>query len=209
MSPKVTEKYRQSVRDKILRSAENLFSHKGYHETSMDDIVRESGLSKGAIYGYFESKQDLFLALSERRVASIMDTIQSGFSPNDSALKKLEKAGEFHFNYIEQSIEICRMSLECWVEAPRIASLQKRLDNRYEKAHRFIAEIIKEGIQKGEFRKDIDPDAVSSFLLATIDGLLLHRATTNQNINWQKIKNIILTILGEGILEYKTGLKTD
>ncbi len=205
MCPKVTEEYKQTVREKILQSAEALFARKGYHETSMDDIVKESGLSKGAIYGYFESKQELFLALSDRRLASILDEIQSIFSPKDSALQKIDKAVEITFGprieiSEEASREACRMNLELWVEAPRIKFLQHRLDGRYETAHKFVADIIDEGMSKGEFRQDIDSGALASILLATIDGLSLHWATTGQDFDWQEIKNTLLAVLSEGVL---------
>lgn len=199
MSPKVTEEYKQTVREKILQAAEDRFARKGYHETSMDDIVKESGLSKVAIYGYFESKQDIFLALSDRCMESTLSAMRSVFSPNDSASKKLEKSAEVHFNGIEESIEVCRMSLECCIEAPRIESLHHRMESRYEMVHKFITEIITEGIKRGEFRQDIDPDALSSIIQATIDGLSLHRATTGQDFDWQKIKSTFLTVLLEGI----------
>ncbi len=208
MCPKVTEEYKQTIREKILQSAEALFANKGYHETSMDDIVKESGLSKGAIYGYFESKQELFLALSDRRLASILGKIQSIFSPEDSTIKKIDKAVEITFgprieSSEEASREACRMNLELWVEAPRIESLQHRLDSRYESVHKFVADIVDEGIKKGEFRQDIDSNALASILLATIDGLSLHWATTGQDFDWQNIKNTLLAVLSEGVLAGK------
>ncbi len=207
MSPKVTEEYKQTVREEILQAAEDLFARKGYHETSMDDIVKESGLSKGAIYGYFESKQEIFLALSDRCMESSLNAMRSVFSPNDSVSKKLEKSAEIHFDGIEESIEVCKINLEWWIEAPRIASLHHRLDSRYETTHKFIAEMISEGIEKGEFRQDIDPDALSSIIQATIDGLSLHRAVTGKDFDWQQIKSTFLTVLLGGINAAAKGAK--
>ncbi len=199
MTPKVTEEYKKTVREKILDVSEDLFARKGYHEASMDDIVKESGLSKGAIYGYFNSKQDIFLSLSDRCMESELVEIRSVFSPDDSATKKLEKSAEIHFQYCEKSIEICKINLEWWIEAPRVESLQNRLNSRYETARKFIAEIIREGIEKGEFRRDIDPDALSSIILAALDGLSLHSATTGQEFDWQKIRDTFLKAFLEGI----------
>lgn len=209
MSPKVTEEYKQTVRENILQAAEDLFACKGYHETSMDDIVNESGLSKGAIYGYFKSKQEIFLTLSDKCLESELSLVRSVFSPNDSALKKLEKSAEVHFDSIEESIEVCRMNLECYIEAPRIEPLQHRIDSRYKMVHKFIADMISEGIKKGEFRQDIDPDILTSIIQATIDGLSLHRATTGQDFDWQKIKSTFLTVFLEGINIDGKGAKQD
>ncbi len=207
MSPKVTEEYKQVVREEILQAAEDLFARKGYHETSMDDIVKESGLSKGAIYGYFDSKQEIFLALSDKCMESELGAIRSIFSPNDSASKKLEKSAEIHFDGIEGSIEVCKMNLEWWIESPRVESLHHKMESHYKMVHKFIAEMISEGIKKGEFRQDIDPDALSSIIHAAINGLLLHRATTGQDFDWQKIRSTFLTVVFEGINATGKGAK--
>lgn len=196
--PKVTDEYKQNVREKILATAGILFARKGYHATSMDDIVRESGLSKGAIYGYFESKDDLFLSLSDEQLASIIDNMRAAFSEKDSARKKLEKAAEIHFRQIIEPDDVWCVTLERWVESPKIPSLGKRIRRRYDLANKFLSEIIEEGKRSGEFRKDVDSEAISSVLLATIRGLAVH-TRMGQEFDWQKIKAALLSVLFDGI----------
>lgn len=72
-----------STRERILDAALNIFSHKGYHETRMDEIVEESGTSKGSIYFHFPNKERLFMALVdqfanllERRVKDVIEQYQ-------------------------------------------------------------------------------------------------------------------------------------
>jgi TetR/AcrR family transcriptional regulator, transcriptional repressor of aconitase len=60
--PKISEEKRQARRDQILAASWRCFSRRGIHSTSMDDIVRESDLSFGAVYLYYESKDELILA---------------------------------------------------------------------------------------------------------------------------------------------------
>jgi AcrR family transcriptional regulator len=76
-----------TTRERILEAAINVFSSKGYHDTRMDDIVEASQSSKGSIYFYFKSKQDIFLGLIdtfigllENRVSKIIDSEQKGSS---------------------------------------------------------------------------------------------------------------------------------
>ena len=64
--PRVTEAYRTARRDEIIAAALRCFAAKGYQRTSMADIIDESGLSAGAIYGYFAGKQELFAAVAGR-----------------------------------------------------------------------------------------------------------------------------------------------
>ncbi len=64
--PKVTEAHRAARRDEIIEAALRCFAAKGYQRTSMADVIEESGLSAGAIYGYFAGKQELFAAVAGR-----------------------------------------------------------------------------------------------------------------------------------------------
>jgi len=68
--PKVTEAYRTARRAEILGAALRCFARKGYRGTSMADIIAEAGLSAGAIYGHFSSKQELFAAVAGEVLAA-------------------------------------------------------------------------------------------------------------------------------------------
>ena len=60
--PRVSQQHEREVRDRIVRAAISVFAERGFHRATMQDIVRASGLSVGAIYTYFRSKSDLILA---------------------------------------------------------------------------------------------------------------------------------------------------
>ena len=64
--PKVSDEHRAARREEIIDAALRAFTRNGYQRTSMADIISESGLSAGAIYGYFEGKQDLLYAVAVR-----------------------------------------------------------------------------------------------------------------------------------------------
>lgn len=205
MVPKVSDDHKRIVKDKILNSAEILFSEKGYYDTSMDSIVDKSGFSKGAIYSYFTSKEDLFLALQEKQLSSSLENLEALFEPSDSALIKLEKALNMIFeSQLSCTKEDCRMVFEFWIIAPRIKALQNRIDERFKKGHRFVTSIINEGIRNGEFAEDIDTDSITSILLASLDGLSLHWTFTSQKIDWNRIKDtfinqVLIKVLGSKI----------
>jgi AcrR family transcriptional regulator len=200
MAPKVTPQYRKEVRDRILSAAEKLFSSKGYYDTSMDEIVSESQLSKGAIYGYFESKEDLFVALQDKQLEESITVLESTFAPGDSARTKLEKViGTAFGSMVRASKKSCRISLEFNVAAPRIKSVQRRRDDRFKALHRFLVEIIKEGVEKEEFRPDVDPDSTALILLAMADGLSLDWATTNLDFDWKALTEQVKRMVMEGL----------
>ncbi|UCH57769.1 MAG: helix-turn-helix transcriptional regulator, partial [Candidatus Bathyarchaeota archaeon] len=89
MTPRTTEDRWKETHNRIMDSAERLFATKGFNGTSMNDIVKESGLSKGAIYGHFESKERLFLSLLERQTVLGIGQLRQMFSPDETAVDKL------------------------------------------------------------------------------------------------------------------------
>lgn len=74
--PKVTEQYRSAKRDEITAAALRAIRRKGFHAASMADIIAESGLSAGAIYGHYKSKADIVLDVARRVVGERVVDIQ-------------------------------------------------------------------------------------------------------------------------------------
>jgi AcrR family transcriptional regulator len=207
MAPKVTHEYKKEVRERIMSAAEKLFSSKGYYDTSMDEIVAESRLSKGAIYGHFKSKEDLFVALQDKQLEESITVLASAFAPEDSARTKLEKViGTAFGSIVNASKKSCRINLEFNVAAPRIKSIQRRRDERFMALHRFVVEIIKEGVEKREFRSDVDPNQMALILLAMADGLSLDWATTNLEFDWKALPEQVEKMVMRGLPVQKTKL---
>jgi AcrR family transcriptional regulator len=184
-----------------MESAERLFATKGFNGTSMNDIVAESGVSKGAIYGHFESKERLFLSLWERQTVFGISQLKQMFSTDDTAVDKLLKVAEMNItSSCDCPREVVRMQLEFMIEASRMEPLETDLQKRYETIHSFILEILDEGIENGEFKPDIDTEALTSILFATIEGLSLHYATLDKKFNSKRLQDTLSKVVLEGIL---------
>jgi TetR/AcrR family transcriptional regulator, fatty acid metabolism regulator protein len=81
-----------ATRDRILRAALRIFAQKGYHRALVDDIVDESGTSKGAVYHHFPNKEALFLALVDELSARLAESIAEAIAGAHGALGKVEAA---------------------------------------------------------------------------------------------------------------------
>lgn len=202
--PKISPEHEEARRDQILKAAEACFTRKGYHRTTVDDIVAEAGLSKGAIYTYFRSKGDILAALVEFRTAQEMAAIQNLFSPNDSTADKLKKAASFAFDPHLADPELCdvhaRLSMELWAEAAKDEKIRKMFRKAYERWHHMIIDFIEEGIARGEVRPDIDRPAMASLLFATLEGLGLHRCTCGPVFDWGREKAAFIDLVSAAIL---------
>lgn len=82
----------QDTRDRILEAAVKVFASKGYHDTKVDDIVKDSQTSKGAFYFYFPSKQDIFLALVDTFADLLESRLRERLSAESSGLARVEVA---------------------------------------------------------------------------------------------------------------------
>ncbi len=161
MSPKVSENHMAQVKARILRAASALFAEKGYSGASMMDIVRASGLSKGAIYHHFKSKEQIFVTLLQEQTVTSLGVLKQVISGETSARKNLEYVLELVFKTtFDCPKELCLIQLEFYISGLRVEGSKAQLNARYNTIHEFVKNIIQLGIDGGEFRQDIDPDTM-------------------------------------------------
>src|SRR5437868_9170575 len=98
--PKISPARERQRRDQILTAAMACFARQGYHATSMDDVVRESGLSVGAIYSYFPSKEELFLAISDDRSEQTLTYLNGLFRRPGPMADKTREAVDYFFTLL-------------------------------------------------------------------------------------------------------------
>src|ERR687891_2693625 len=79
MCPKVTAQYKSQVRERIIESAVECFAKTGFDRTKMEDIASQSDLSKGTLYLYFKSKEDLFYAICENNLKVLREQLSQIF----------------------------------------------------------------------------------------------------------------------------------
>jgi AcrR family transcriptional regulator len=169
----------------------------------MNDIVEASGQSKGAIYNHFKSKEQLFLSLLEKQTMLGLNQLKDSFASEDTAVEKLRKVLDLTIvNSCDCPTEVGRMQIEFMVAASRIKSLTSDMKNRYNTIHAFVRELIDEGINNGEFKSEVDSESLTSLLYATLDGLGLQYATLGIEFDSQRLKDVLLKVVFEGILNY-------
>jgi AcrR family transcriptional regulator len=201
MSPKVSDEHKTMMKEKILSAALSLFSKKGYHETSMDDIVEKSGFSKGAIYGYFDSKETLFLELQKNFATINYNQLKSVIDNEPTALAKLERTADLVFaSMCEVSEEMCRMDLEFQVASSRLPKMRKQHKQQQMAVIKLLEDVISEGIETGEFRKDVDANSLATILISAIGGLSNLLVTAGFSFQWENIKNTLVSTVRVGIV---------
>ena len=82
---------RERTRSELIEAAERLFIRDGFHATAVDAIAADAGYTKGAVYSNFESKEDVFLAVYERRVTRSLAEVEAAFAESDDVERTLEQ----------------------------------------------------------------------------------------------------------------------
>jgi AcrR family transcriptional regulator len=122
--PKVTEAHLEARRSQILDAAWTCFALKGYHQATMQDICQESGLSPGAIYRYFESKEAILKAINERSQEMGRALVEEARSLVGGPLNTLEVIGQTMLSYFRDPMAetTTRINIEIWPEIIRNGS---------------------------------------------------------------------------------------
>ncbi|MFL5684101.1 MAG: TetR/AcrR family transcriptional regulator [Chloroflexota bacterium] len=175
--PRVSAAHEQEVRDRILAAATRVFADKGYHSSTIADVVRESGLSVGAIYTYFSGKDELIRLTCDQIAARGLDELAARLAPATTTAERLAIAIRLYVETIDEYDGAPgQISLvQAWAEADREPGVREMLAARRERLAGAGQLLLRQGVINGELPASLDVDAVTRGILALLDGLMLQR----------------------------------
>jgi AcrR family transcriptional regulator len=175
--PRVSAAHEQEVRDRILAAAIRVFSEKGYHSSTIADVVRESGLSVGAIYTYFSGKDELIRLSCDEIATRGLDQLAERLAPATTTAERMSIAIRLFIETIDDYDGAPgQISLvQAWAEADREPGVREMLAARRERLVGAGRYLIGQGVASGELPAWLDVDAVTRGFLGLLDGLLLQR----------------------------------
>jgi AcrR family transcriptional regulator len=197
--PKISAAHEQQRRDQILSAAMACFARQGYHATSMDDVVRESGLSVGAIYTYFSSKEDLFLALADARSEQTLTYMNDLFRRPGPMAEKAREAIDFFFQHLsDEFVMLARMGVEFLSEAAKSERIRERQQRRFEMVRQFYCWLLREAQKQGEVRADVDVEAAAELMIALNEGILVLSVVGLRQVQLDTLKATYMSFLNSG-----------
>ena len=159
-------------KDQILDAASELFAEKGVHETRMDDIVTQSGLSKGTLYWYFKSKDEIVLNIFERIFSREFEELENLVNADGTATERLLYFSDRACEDVKKMLRLMPLAYEFMGWAFRKKFVQDAFKLYINKFMDILVPVIQQGIDTGEFR-DIDPQSAAIALGAIFEGTLL------------------------------------
>lgn len=190
MSPKVTQAYKEEKRAVILEGALHCFIEKGFQVTTIDDIVRHLGMSKGAIYSYFPSKEEMYIQMADDKMNAMVENSSEHFKNLPSAADQIRYMFDrFRRQSLDELRKWLAFHLEFMLYAARQPELTERWNQYASKALLFMQEIMEGGIKTGEFRSDLDIAAASRLFWSVRDGLALQFMLSGEETDYKSMIN--------------------
>jgi AcrR family transcriptional regulator len=183
-----------------MQAAEACFAGQGYDATGLAEICRQAGVSKGAFYHHFASKQDLFLALLNvwlERLDAQIETIRAE-SPDVVAaiLRMVEVLGPI----LEERKGQLPIIFEFWIKAGRDPAIWQATIAPYRRYRDYFAAMIQSGVDRGTLHAD-DPELIAQMLVSLTVGLLLQGLLDADETDWGDVAQQSVRLLLRGLQE--------
>jgi AcrR family transcriptional regulator len=165
------EAQRERRREEILRAASTLFSQKGYHATSVADVIAAAGISRGTFYLYFDNKDSLFLDLMEQFIQRIMDVVEvvdpNGENPTHEIYANVRRVVDVVFDHQDLTVMVLREDF----------GLNAEVDEKLQRFYGFVREMVEgalgNGVRLGLIR-EVNRPIVATALIGAIKEVFLH-----------------------------------
>ena len=162
-------------KEEILNAAETVFFEKGLAASTMDEIADRAELSKGTLYLYYKSKEDLYMAIICRGHQILFKMFQEAAATGESSIKLLENLGQAYFTFYKRYHDYFRMF--SFSENTQLHSqVSEEMKNTCAESGQclggVVQEVIRKGIEDGSFRRETNPVEMSIILWAHCRGVM-------------------------------------
>jgi AcrR family transcriptional regulator len=173
--PKISAAARLNRRNHVLVSAWKCFSREGFHATSMDDVIAETGMSSSSVYRYFRSKEELIDAAAEETLSQTYSAISELISDDavPGPAETLESLMAALRGRQQGDYDLTKISMAAWAEGLRRPAVHDFAYDFYAKMNDLFTALTRRWISAGMLPKGTDTDALANFLVTLMPGMLV------------------------------------
>ncbi|HJR37657.1 MAG TPA: TetR/AcrR family transcriptional regulator [Nocardioidaceae bacterium] len=176
--PKVTDAHRAARRDQILGAAARCVAREGFHKTTMAAVIAEAGLSAGAVYGYFKSKNEIIKAIADRALGQaahhLHDLVERDepVHPADAVEVFLRQVTA---PVVEGGVDLPRIAVQAWAEAVRDPEVHALAREKMLALRDALESVVLRCRRDGTLPDDLDPEQAAQVLFGLLPGFVLQR----------------------------------
>ncbi len=170
------EREKELRKMQILEAGEKLFLSRGFENVTMDEIAKECELSKGTLYLYYKSKEELFYTLIIKSMEILIGLFREGINENETIQKKMNAIGEKYLEFYKKHTNYFKMlnymGDHKTIKREEVKELEKVLIQKNNELWNIDVELLEEGKRQGIFKKDFDSFEFSIILWAASNGII-------------------------------------
>src|SRR3954468_5127247 len=190
-------------RARILDAAVKVFAERGFHSATVAEIARGAGVADGTIYLYFKGKDDLLLRLFDEKMTELVAEVKEALSTERNAPGKLRRFIQLHLALVERNPELASGLI---VELRQSAQFLKAADRQKIAAYvDLIAEVVREGQERGELDGSVSPATVKRAIFGALDELALGWLLSGRRVALKKTASEVAEWLVRGLLPAQGG----
>jgi AcrR family transcriptional regulator len=193
------EEKKAQTRERLIDAAARLFGERGFAGASLDDVAEEAGLTKGAVYSNFASKEDLIQAvLDERLEPRLMGVAAVAHEPR-STDDRIREAGRRFGEVLEQEQSLSLLAFEYMIQAARDPALAARFRDRNRAALADLADLVeREWAEAAGCAPSVPADVLAAGLRALANGFALEKAADPDGTD-DEVFGIMITLIYAGM----------
>lgn len=200
------EKLPQEKKDKIINAAINEFSRESYSSASTNNIIKESGISKGALFNYFGSKKDLYLYVVDHLTDYYINYMIKRMKINSRDIfQRIIDWTELKASVAFENPAVSNFFAYAFAKVPE--ELREEIEIRYRKLYELGHKLTTEDIDLSKFRDDIDKEKAVELIVITLDGLTQKRIAAYKTMEGSGYNPQKADIFNEELKDYIAVLK--
>ena len=198
---RVTEAHLEARRDQIVNAAWTCFSRKGYHQTTMQDIASEAGISAGAIYRYFPGKEAVLKAINDRSQEIGRALIEAARARSEGPLDALTAIGQTMLPFFNDAMfdTVSRVNIEIWPEIIRSQELREGYRGELTFWRSEVTALLREAQARGQLKPEVNVDALATVLMCNWEGLR-HYRLISEDFKPEAIIDVFRALIPEDVL---------
>jgi AcrR family transcriptional regulator len=185
-------------RNQILDAATKVFVRQGFQHARMDDIVEESGLSKGTLYWYFKSKEDIINAISRRLFTGDLEKLEGLLEAEGTVSERLMQLTNYRVAGLKRMSNLVPIIFEFYAVAVHQQWVKQFIGEYFKHFRGLLEDLIQQGIDRGEFYP-VNAAETAISLASMYEGLTIHWLMEPETVQWDILSENSIPILLNGL----------